>query len=388
MKLVAFIKNMKLLTKILIIISTIILIGSLVFILNNKDKIARYLSADKSTNEETRVSQTNERNELFNQLIVTNDFVNIRSSNSVNSDILGKVYKDEIYTILDIQEDDKYYWYQIETSDNIKGYIASEKNSPYVALMLVNEDNIDNDNTNAEYSSSNTNSHNISNNTSNSSNNNNTNQNSDNNSNHNSSSQNNNNSSNNSNNSNSSNDSNNSNSSNDSGENSNNNSTVINATLISTCKTGWTLESNGKLCALREYSNIVAQKKCPNGYIQDGDKCVGEDRPNISATQVPYCTNGEMPSYASASGYYCRNGGSLYYNPECPSNYTLYAINGGRTCVWNLKGKTTSVSSGCSYPYPVVDIESGKCISVTYDSPSQKYTCPSGYTLDSTKCYK
>lgn len=125
-----------------VVLLIIALIGS-IYIFNNKDRIIRYFELEQKNKIEKITGQSNEKNEASNQLIITNDYINIRSSNSIASEILGKVYINEIYTILDMKEDDIYNWYKIETSKNVKGYIASEKKNPYVTLFLVDSNNID-----------------------------------------------------------------------------------------------------------------------------------------------------------------------------------------------------------------------------------------------------
>ncbi len=49
--------------------------------------------------EEELVIQTNLRDESVLQIKVITDYINIRREASVNADILGKVYQDEIYTV-------------------------------------------------------------------------------------------------------------------------------------------------------------------------------------------------------------------------------------------------------------------------------------------------
>jgi len=68
--------------------------------------------------------QSNKRDESKEQFKVLNEYINIRLENDTKSEIIGKVYKDEIYTILDKKEDEYYEWYLIETSNELKGYVA------------------------------------------------------------------------------------------------------------------------------------------------------------------------------------------------------------------------------------------------------------------------
>ncbi len=79
--------------------------------------------------------QTNDRNPEVKQLIVTTEYINIRASSYASSVNLGRVYKDEIYTILDkagYQE----IWYKIKTSNGIEGWIAGSFNKEKMVDIL------------------------------------------------------------------------------------------------------------------------------------------------------------------------------------------------------------------------------------------------------------
>lgn len=68
--------------------------------------------------------QTNKRNENVAQVEITTNYINIRSSQSVDSEILGQVYKGEIYTIISENKESEHKWLEIETSNGIRGYIS------------------------------------------------------------------------------------------------------------------------------------------------------------------------------------------------------------------------------------------------------------------------
>ena len=68
--------------------------------------------------------QSNERNEFVKQLKVINDYINIRKSATIYSDIVGQVFKEEIYNVLDETDEDGKIWYKIETNQGVKGWIA------------------------------------------------------------------------------------------------------------------------------------------------------------------------------------------------------------------------------------------------------------------------
>ena len=72
------------------------------------------------------VIQSNERNETLDQLEIINDEINIRQDADTKSEKLGKVVKGEIYTILEIKEDNYYTWYKIKTNNDIEGFIAGK----------------------------------------------------------------------------------------------------------------------------------------------------------------------------------------------------------------------------------------------------------------------
>lgn len=105
-------KKKKIIMIIILFVITLGLTGLLIY--RNNDKT------------EEVIVQSNERDETKEQFKVTNEYINIRKENDSQSESLGKVYKDEIYTVLDKKEDEHYLWYQIETSNGIKGYVAAK----------------------------------------------------------------------------------------------------------------------------------------------------------------------------------------------------------------------------------------------------------------------
>ena len=90
---------------------------------------------ETKTMQENKISYGNEYNENVFQIKVINDFINIREDASTNNPAIGKVYKDEIYTVLDYTFDTEYIWFHIKTANNIEGYVASDIDSPYVELL-------------------------------------------------------------------------------------------------------------------------------------------------------------------------------------------------------------------------------------------------------------
>lgn len=68
--------------------------------------------------------QSNDRDSSILQLRITTEFINIRNKPSVTSSIIGKVYEDEIYTVLGIKEEKNRIWYKIKTTFGVEGYIS------------------------------------------------------------------------------------------------------------------------------------------------------------------------------------------------------------------------------------------------------------------------
>lgn len=93
------------------------------------------------------VVQSNTRDDTVKQIKIITDYINIRESESVSSKILGKVYKDEIYTVLGENSESPYHWIYIETANGIKGYISGK--TEYVSVLggKSNNNNNTSDNT-------------------------------------------------------------------------------------------------------------------------------------------------------------------------------------------------------------------------------------------------
>ena len=92
------------------------------------------------SNKEEVIVQSNGRDNTVEQIKITNEYINIRKENDSQSESLGKVYKDEIYTVLEKEEDEYYSWCLIETKNGIKGYIAVKyEEDEYVEFLEVIE---------------------------------------------------------------------------------------------------------------------------------------------------------------------------------------------------------------------------------------------------------
>lgn len=83
---------------------------------------------------EEKYTQSNKIDITKTQIKITTKRINIRKEASTDSEDIGDVYKDEIYTVLGHIEDEKYNWYKIETNQGIVGYIASDPSDEYVEV--------------------------------------------------------------------------------------------------------------------------------------------------------------------------------------------------------------------------------------------------------------
>lgn len=93
----------------------------------------------------TYVEQSNLLDNSVEQIRILVNQINIREKPSVQSNDIGDVYFNEVYTILDKTEDDTYIWYHIKTSLLVDGYVASLKGGNWVEIYDVKEPINDND---------------------------------------------------------------------------------------------------------------------------------------------------------------------------------------------------------------------------------------------------
>lgn len=70
--------------------------------------------------------QSNERDESKNQIEISASHLSIYDSMSEQRNVLGKVYKDEIYTVQDVSVSDGKVWYKIKTELDLEGYVYRE----------------------------------------------------------------------------------------------------------------------------------------------------------------------------------------------------------------------------------------------------------------------
>ena len=93
------------------------------------------------------------RDELKKQVKITYTYINVRKSPNVSSEILGKVYKDDIYTVIDVVITNKYEWVKIRLNDGMIGYIANPIGQNYLEKLyteVVKENDNEESNANEE----------------------------------------------------------------------------------------------------------------------------------------------------------------------------------------------------------------------------------------------
>lgn len=79
-----------------------------------------------------RIKRIDSYETLFN-VVVTTDFINVRTQPTTISKKLFQIIKTEKYQVIDTFKDDPMYmWYKIVFSDRRIGWIASSKENPWV----------------------------------------------------------------------------------------------------------------------------------------------------------------------------------------------------------------------------------------------------------------
>ena len=193
-----------------------------------------------------------------------------------------------------------------------------------------------------------------------------------------------------------------------------------------TCPSGYTL--NGTKCSKKTTStkNATASKKttytCPSGYTLNGTKCIKETSSTKNATANKKTTY-SCPSGYTLNGTKCNKTTTSTINATankkttytCPSGYTLNGTKCSKTTTstinatanttygdWVYQGKYTFNSiQYTSDTRKVVRVSSSintdcttNCTTNTWTylvynrSTKTTYACPSGYTLNGTKCNK
>ena len=84
---------------------------------------------------EDKFTQSNKIDRTKTQIKIKEKRINIRKLPNIDSEDLGDVYRNEIYTVLSHLDTDEYYWYHIKTNQGIEGYIASNREKEYVEVI-------------------------------------------------------------------------------------------------------------------------------------------------------------------------------------------------------------------------------------------------------------
>ena len=84
---------------------------------------------------EEKFNQSNPRDTNKTQIKVKVKALNIRKQASTDSEDIGTVFYDEIFNVLSHIDKEDYYWYQIKTKQGVIGYVASDKETPYVEVI-------------------------------------------------------------------------------------------------------------------------------------------------------------------------------------------------------------------------------------------------------------
>ena len=80
-------------------------------------------------------SQSNEINKSVQQLKIKYEYVNIRKRPGTNEKLLGKAYKNDIFTVLGTNKSSRGTWYKISTEYGVTGYIFSGEDNEYITIL-------------------------------------------------------------------------------------------------------------------------------------------------------------------------------------------------------------------------------------------------------------
>lgn len=314
----------------------------------------------------------NKRNYNLSQIKIETDYINIRDNRDVNSKVLGKVHKGEIYTVINEYSTSYYDWFEIETKNGIRGFIAGKYgNNEYVKKLKSNVKNnnititkvIETETTTkhkeitketttkkADKYSKTTTTKIVNNVTTTIVTNNKT------------------------------------------TTTTNKKEIIVDATKEAYCPDGEIKYKNGRpsYCERTYWDESYLTKVCPSGYTYNSTKDIcekGEDRPIIKPIDYPHCSDGGQLMYTNGT-YYCRTG--KFVAIKCPNGYKIESvkidINVSYMCVWQNPYRTKTSSDGCSKGKYYSSKNS--CKVTDRVSLSYQYTCRSGYTLKNDKCYK
>ena len=145
-----------------------------------------------------------------------------------------------------------------------------------------------------------------------------------------------------------------------------------------------------------QHKKLVSDSKttysCPSGYTKNGSKCQKDVLGETINAKAEYFSETTMASdaFANTTGSY-----TVYATPttsvdtvtySCPSGYTL----NGSTCYKSINATYTGGTT--TYTCPAGYTRSGSTcyytINATANTGTGSYSCPLGYTLSGTTCYK
>lgn len=87
----------------------------------------------------TTTEQSNKRDSSKEQIEIATEFIRIREDSNTYSTTIGRVYKGEIYTVLEQDKEYKARWYKIKTNTGITGYIYSGYRNEYITKLEINK---------------------------------------------------------------------------------------------------------------------------------------------------------------------------------------------------------------------------------------------------------
>ena len=324
-------------------------------------------SQNKEPKKEEAIVQSNEKNNSVDQIEIITEYINIRKSKDITSEILGKVKKGEIYTILESNETSQYKWIKIKTKNGIEGYVSGQEG--YVKIIKSENKSSTGEKTELE-EKNNQEKEEIK-----------------------KTEQNN----------------------KPTPSKPNPSTTIeqskpsiitpepqepsesisptpkyISASVEYSCPSpSWEYNSISKTCSLHYANNDYREKRCPTDYEYSGGGCrLTNKKESVSPTTKTTCTNGDSNLEYVGGQYYCR-GGSVTTKKVCPSGYTLKSTSvGGMTgylCM-DARALSTQATTVCTNGYTLST--SGYCYKDLEQQATITYSCPTGYTLKEDKCYE
>lgn len=74
--------------------------------------------------------------EVMYKIKIENEYINVRKNPTTGSDKIYEVLQNEKYEVIDVFTDSKYYnWYKIKFGLRRTGWVASDKEEPWVTII-------------------------------------------------------------------------------------------------------------------------------------------------------------------------------------------------------------------------------------------------------------